>query len=123
MNKDIVVQVCFLEIIQICSHLTSSMPFRLHYATTEITTLTTEPTYSHLLTTNQPTTEKMLLYYFLLFLGEIIVCLLIRPLAVAVQALAFNPVLQARWNLLLMQVENVLGEYAEWTVRWILGME
>lgn len=65
----------------------------------------------------------MLLYYFLLFLGEIIVWLLIRPLAVAVQTLAFNPVLQARWNLLLMQVEDVLGEYAEWTVRWILGME
>lgn len=65
----------------------------------------------------------MLLYYILSLLAEIIAWLLIQPLAVAVQALAFNPVLQARWNLLLMEVEAVLGEYAEWTVRWILGME
>jgi len=65
----------------------------------------------------------MLLYYFLHFLSEAIAWVIMRPLAVAIQALAFNPVLQARWMLLRMQIEDVLGEFLERTVRRILGME
>ena len=65
----------------------------------------------------------MLLYLLLSFLGEILVSLIVEPLSLAVAALAFNPLLQARWNILLMQIEEVVGEFVERTVRRILGME
>jgi hypothetical protein len=81
------------------------------------------PLASHFNLTNQHTKAKMLLYLLLSFLGEILVSLIVEPLSLAVAALAFNPLLQARWNILLMQIEEVVGEFVERTVRRILGME
>jgi hypothetical protein len=65
----------------------------------------------------------MLLYLLLSFLGEILAYFVVLPLSLAVAALAFNPLPQARWNILLMQIGEIVGEFVERSVRRILGME
>jgi len=65
----------------------------------------------------------MFLDYFFSFLGETIAGLIIQFLAVAVLALAFSPLLRVRWNVLLREIEDFIAEFADRTVRRILGME
>jgi hypothetical protein len=65
----------------------------------------------------------MLLYIVLSFLAKVLVYLFVSPSNLVVAVLQFQPILQARWNLLIMNFEIVAGEFLERSIRRLLGME
>jgi hypothetical protein len=101
--------------------LPSISPLAVHFtnsSTNRITTphsLLTKPKHDH--------TAKMLLYIILSFLVEVLVYLFVSPFNFVVAALHFQPILQAHWNLLIMNFEIVAGEFLERSIRRLLGME
>lgn len=65
----------------------------------------------------------MPLDYILSFIGEFLAGFLIPFLAFALPALAFSPLLRARWNSMLKTIEDIIVEFLDMIVRWVLGME
>jgi hypothetical protein len=65
----------------------------------------------------------MITYNTLSFLAEVIVYLVISPSNLVVAALQFQPIPQARWNLLIKNFEIVAGEFLERSIRRLLGVE
>jgi hypothetical protein len=64
-----------------------------------------------------------IILYILSILAESLLFTITLPSNLVVVALQFQLILQAHWNLLLMNFEIVAGEFLERSIRRLLGME
>jgi hypothetical protein len=64
-----------------------------------------------------------ILYIILSVLAESLLYTITLPSNLVIVALQFQLILQARWNLLLMNLEILAGEFLERSIRMLLGME
>jgi hypothetical protein len=98
--------------------LSSILPLVFHFTTTLATSLPL----------HHSTGEKMfsilhIILYILSILAESLIYTITLPNNLAVAALQFQLILQARWNLFIMDFEIVAGEFLERSIRMLLGME